>query len=141
MKTVTSTPVSFAKAKKILEAREKQGGPRHEQSISLDHLRRTQMVGEEDAEAAMTALAEAVPVLREHQTVMLVNNLPQDEDDVKILFMKERINLEKEQVEKILDIIKKLKPVKLKKLPPIKRAEPAAETREEKAEKVEPGKK
>lgn len=107
LEKVKSSPVSFAVAKSILESRdEKTLG--HEQKITINYLRQVVKLAPKHVEEVSKQLVEAVPVLRDYQIVMILDSLPKDEEELKILFMKERITLEKDQIKKILDILSKI---------------------------------
>ncbi|MBW6462240.1 MAG: hypothetical protein K0B07_04300 [DPANN group archaeon] len=118
LKTLSETPVTFAEAKSMLEAKEimlhendKELG--HEQRITLEYLRTIAVLDINVAKETSKELIEAVPILKDHQVMMLVNLLPDCADDVELIFAKERIKLDIDQTKKIVDIIVKVKPKKV----------------------------
>ncbi|MCK5593941.1 MAG: hypothetical protein KAI18_01730 [Candidatus Aenigmarchaeota archaeon] len=118
LKTISETPVTFADAKKMLEAKEAQLHENdkelgHEQRITLEYLRTVPILETKVAEETAKALIEAVDILKEHQVMTLVNILPDCVEDVDLIFAKERIKLDKDQTNKIVDIIKQVKPKKV----------------------------
>ena len=118
LKTISETPVTFSEAKLVLEKKEKELKKLekelgHEQKITLEYLRVIPILDSETAEATAKDLLEAVPTLKEHQVIMIINTLPDCEEDVEVLFAKERLKVEKDQMVKIADIIKKVKPAKV----------------------------
>ncbi|NOQ56353.1 MAG: hypothetical protein GQ477_06135 [Nanohaloarchaea archaeon] len=145
LKTISEKPITFAEAKSILEAKEAQLHENdkelgHEQKITLEYLRTISVLDQKIAEDTAKELIEAVPILKDHQIMMLVNVLPDCEDDVDIIFAKERVKLDKDQTKKIAEIIKKIKPKKvIKKTVKEKKVEDAAvseKTVDIKSEKV-----
>lgn len=118
LKTLSETPVTFAQAKNMLEAKEAQLHENdkelgHEQKITLEYLRTIPLLENKVAEETAKALIEAVDILKEHQVMTLVNVLPDCAEDVDLIFAKERIKLDKDQTKKIVDIIIKVKPKKV----------------------------
>ncbi|MEA2004428.1 MAG: hypothetical protein U9O53_05765 [archaeon] len=118
LKTISETPVTFSEAKTVLEKNEKELKKiekelGHEQKITLEYLRVIPILDSETSEATAKDLLEAVPTLKEHQVIMIINTLPDCEEDVEVLFAKERLKVEKDQMVKIADIIKKVKPAKV----------------------------
>lgn len=118
LKTISETPVTFAEAKNMLEAKEAQLHENdkelgHEQKITLEYLRTVPILETKVAEDTAKALIEAVDTLKEHQVMTLVNILPDCAEDVDLIFAKERIKLDKDQTNKIVDIIKQVKPKKV----------------------------
>ncbi len=115
LKTISERPVSAANARKVLEDKEKE---RHEaekelgyeQKITLEYLRSMPMVSAEVAEEAFNSLKEAVPDFKDHQAVMILDMMPRNEEEMQLLFAKERLKISKEQIEKTLEIIDKIRP-------------------------------
>ncbi len=115
LKTVSEVPVTFAKAKDILQGKEKERKNEerelgHEQHITLEYLRSIPMLDKKVAEDIAKELIEAIPTLKEHQVIMIIDTLPDCDEDVELLFAKERMKLDKEQIKKVAEIIKKVKP-------------------------------
>lgn len=108
MEVHETNPISMAKAKEILVEREKEGEMGHEQKITVDYLRRFNKLEVAEVEEFIKKLSEALPTLKDHQIISLVNAMPQDEDEIKVIFMKERMTLEKDQISKILEILPKM---------------------------------
>ncbi len=120
LKTISETPVTFAEAKSVLEGKEKELKKNerelgHEQRITLEYLRVIPILDKKTSEETAKNLLEAVPTLKEHQVIMIINTLPDCEEDVEVLFAKERLKLDKDQIVKVAEIIKKVKPAKVAK--------------------------
>lgn len=141
LKTISETPVTFAKAKNMLEAKEAQLHENdkelgHEQKITLEYLRTIPILETKVAEETAKALIEAVDILKEHQVMTLINILPDCAEDVELIFAKERIKPDKDQTQKIVDIIKKVKPKKVVKKVLKKVKEKIVATEDDKPEEV-----
>ncbi|MBI2085188.1 MAG: hypothetical protein HYT71_01605 [Candidatus Aenigmarchaeota archaeon] len=104
MKVVQEKFVSYPKAKKILEEREKEGALSYEQKSSLEHLRKFSKL-EDDGKIAEEL--HSIEKLREDLVVKIINNLPKAAEDVKVLFQKDVIDLSDEDIAKIIEITKK----------------------------------
>ncbi len=111
MKTISSIPVTASEAKRILSKRGKESELGYEQKLALDHLRNLETVSKKDEDAALAELAK-IEGLKEHQLTMVIDMMPKDEDDVKTLFMKERLNIKEDQIKKILDALAKIRSTK-----------------------------
>ncbi|MBI1971721.1 MAG: DNA-directed RNA polymerase subunit F [Candidatus Aenigmarchaeota archaeon] len=104
MKVISEKFVSYPKAKKILEEREKEGELSYEQKSSLEHLRKFSKL--EDDEKISEEL-HAIEKLREDLIVKIINNIPKTAEDVKVLFQKDVIDLSDEDIAKIIEVTKK----------------------------------
>ncbi len=104
MKVVQEKFVSYPKAKKILEEREKEGELSYEQKSSLEHLRKFSKL---DDDEKITEELHSIEKLREDLIVKIVNNLPKAAEDVKVLFQKDVIDLSDEDIAKIIEVTKK----------------------------------
>ncbi len=114
MKKLGSGFITNVEAKLILQATdrrnkdvEEQAELGHEQKVTLDYLRNVAKVSKADIEDGKKKLSE-LGILKEHQVIMLLNLLPKDKDEIDIIFQKERTTLTKDQIEKILEIVKKV---------------------------------
>ncbi len=111
MKVVEETPVTFAEAKEIMENLEKEREELgYEQKITLDFFKSCVNVSVEDVRKAREELKKEIPELKDHQIVMILNILPENEEDVKIIFAKERMELDDAKIKKILEIVDKIRP-------------------------------
>ncbi|MCK5040455.1 MAG: hypothetical protein KAR87_05810 [Candidatus Aenigmarchaeota archaeon] len=94
---------------KILEDREKnQENPLSRmQMISLDFLKKaTEKLKAKEENGIIEKLKSEVPVLKENHIIAILNCPPKDEEDVDVLFSKERLSLEKDSAAKIVEIVK-----------------------------------
>lgn len=114
MQILEEKNITLAEAKAILEKKEQekvaaQKELGYEQKVTLEHLRKFVRLSPETTEKAKKEL-EALGVLKDYQISALIDVLPKNEEEVNMLFVKERIGLEKEQVGKILSILNSIRP-------------------------------
>lgn len=114
MKKIGSGFITNVEAKLILQATDRRNKDvdetielGHEQKVTLDYLRNVAKVNKSDIEEGKKKLTE-LGVLKEHQIILLLNLLPKNKDEIDVIFQKERTTLTKENIEKILEIVKKV---------------------------------
>lgn len=144
MKIIEEKPITLVEAKEILEGKEKERLSQgkefgYEQKVTLDYLRKFVFLNKEDAEKLKAQLV-SLETLKDHQISMIVDLLPTTEDEINVLFMKERVALNKDQTAKILEIVNAIKPkekkVEKKKAIAEELRKKSEEAKEEKVEKV-----
>ncbi len=108
MEVVNEKIVTDAEAKEILEKREKEIELGYEQKNALEHLRKFVKVDAKKAREAFEELKSKVPKLREKEIVQILNVLPQDQDDLRVILQKDYNLLNDEEVNLILETVKKL---------------------------------
>lgn len=106
MEITDEKPVSVVEVKKILEAKAKEKKLGYEQNNVLEHLRKFCKLSGKNAEQMIEGLRK-IEQLKERHIMLIVNNLPEDLDDLRLLFANERANLSQDDKRKILDIVKK----------------------------------
>ena len=109
MKFVESKLITFLEAKEILNKNNNDSEFGYEQKITLEYLRRLSMLSKKDLKNIKKELEE-LEFLKDYQIIMLINLIPKDEEEVKTIFMKERTNLDDDQIKKILGILNKYRP-------------------------------
>lgn len=101
--------VTVAEVKDLLEAEvEARGGMEFmlaSQKAALDHAQKTCSISKEKAEAIVTA-AGALDFVTEPVSVKIADLLPEYPEDVRAIFSKERVTLEPEQIEAVLEIVR-----------------------------------
>lgn len=107
MKILTEKVVTDSEAKKILERVGKEGELKYEQKNALDHLKKFVKT---DPQKIKTISEEmrAVERLRDRQIAAIVNFLPQDREDLRAVLHKEYTSFSEEEIEKILEIVRKI---------------------------------
>ena len=106
METKGERFVTLAEAKKILEAKAKEKELGYEQKNALEHLRKFSKVNEKTANE-MTGELKKIEKLRDRHIVAIVNMLPSDLDELRLLFTNEVVTLSEEDKKKIISIVKK----------------------------------
>jgi len=97
--------VSWAEAKKILSEKEKTRELVYEQKNALEHLRKFCKLPEKKYEKMVEDL-KAIEKLKERHIVSIINFLPDNQNDLRVLFANERLVLNDDDKRKILKIVK-----------------------------------
>jgi DNA-directed RNA polymerase subunit F len=99
--------VTSYEAKKILRKREKESELNYEQKNALDYLNKFKKKAEKDIHGLLETL-EKIEKLHDRHVVAIVETMPRDEDDLRLLFANERIVLEDSERQQILSAVKKV---------------------------------
>ncbi|RLF60281.1 MAG: RNA polymerase [Thermoplasmata archaeon] len=98
--------VSIAEVKNILKKIQKERGELiYEQKIALKHAEAFARLSVTQTKKLIKELMEEVEKLEERHAYKIADLLPTHEDDIKTIFAKERVNLEEEDIKKILEIV------------------------------------
>ena len=97
-------PITGAEVKEALEAYGENNELNYEQNITLNHLARFDRYSAEDSESIIEELEEKFK-LRRKVAVHIVDLVPKDVDDLRLIFAKEPTQLDKEEMEQILEIL------------------------------------
>lgn len=108
MDVLSEEDISVHEAKKIMENRKNERDLVYDQKICLEYLEKTAKLPETKLKAIMEELGK-ITILKPRYISLILNLLPDTEDEVEALFSKERTNLKKEEVKQIVDIINKHK--------------------------------
>ena len=106
MEIKNEQPVAAAIVKKLLTKREKEKELGYEQKVTLDYLKKFCDLSEKATDELIEDL-KGVEKLNERQIVNIANLLPQDLDELRLIFANERIDLSEGDKKKILDAVKK----------------------------------
>ena len=90
--------------KKALEEFSEEYELNYEQNVTLNHLARFPRYSAEDAEKIIAELEEKIG-LRRKVAVHIVDLNPKDLSDLRLIFAKEPVQIDKEKMEEILDIL------------------------------------
>lgn len=101
---ISSEPIPSAKVKEVLEDFSNENELNYEQNITLNHLARFKRYSVEDAEEIIEKLQSEFN-LREKVAVHIVDLIPQDLADLRLIFAKEPGQVSKEDMEKILELL------------------------------------
>lgn len=99
-------PVTFSESLEILKEKKKEKELEFEQRLAYDYVQKFSQLSSEKAEELVKELLE-IEKIRDHQAVILVNNMPETKEDIRLIFAKERTSLREDTVEQILEIIDK----------------------------------
>ena len=102
--TVNREPIPAAKVKSILEKFGENHDLSYEQNVTLNHVSTFSQLSEEDTDKLVAELEGKV---KRKYAVRIADLLPQDLDDMRLIFAKKRISLSKEDMEEILEIVEK----------------------------------
>ena len=103
-KVLDTDPIPLVKVKPLLEEREKVHELSYEQNLALDHVTKFSKISAEDAEKLVGELEE---IIKKTQAIKIADIMPEDMDDMRLIFAKERGSHKKEELENILEIVNK----------------------------------
>ncbi len=108
MEIMGEEDVSVIEAKEIMEERKKEKELVYEQKICLEYLEKACRMSSPKMKQFVEELGK-ISILKARYIVLIVNTLPDTEEEVEALFSKERTNLKKEEVKQIVEIVGKFK--------------------------------
>ncbi len=103
-KVLETDPIPLVKVKPLLEEREKVHELSYEQNLALDHVTKLSKISVENAEKLVGELEE---IIKKTQAIKIADVMPEDMDDMRLIFAKERGSHKKEELENILKIVNK----------------------------------
>lgn len=106
MKIESEKVVLWAEVKKVLEKKEKEKELSYEQKNALDHLRKFSKISEKAATEMAEELGK-IDRLKEKHIISIINHMPQELEDLRVLFANEVVSLLEEDRKKIISIVKK----------------------------------
>lgn len=101
---IESEPITGSQVKKILEDFAEDNELNYEQNLTLNHLARFKRYSVDDAEEIFEKLQDEFD-LRAKVAAHIVDLVPQDLADMRLIFAKEPSNISKEDMEKILELL------------------------------------
>ena len=104
-KIIETEAISSARVKETLEDFSQDNQLNYEQNLTLNHLARFKKFSAEDTEEIMEKLQEEHPNLRTRAIVHIVDLVPKDLADLRLIFAKEPYQPDKEEMEQILEIL------------------------------------
>ena len=99
-----SEPIPSAEVKKILEEFSEDNELNYEQNITLNHLSRFKKYSVEDTREIYKKLTEEFE-LRDKVATHIVDLVPQDLEDMRVIFAKEPGNIDADDMKKILEML------------------------------------
>jgi DNA-directed RNA polymerase subunit F len=98
--------VSWSDAKKILEKKAKEKELGYEQKNALEHLRKFSKLTQKAIDAMESDLGK-IERLKEKHRVAIIDMLPREDDELKMLFANEIVTISDDDKKKIISIVKK----------------------------------
>ncbi|MFP4115663.1 MAG: hypothetical protein ACLFTQ_00445 [Candidatus Aenigmatarchaeota archaeon] len=105
MEIIDEKPVPAAEARNTM-SKKKDESLVYEQKISKDFLSKNVDINVTDARKAMKELQE-VGRIKAGQAAILINIMPEEKSDIRLIFSKERTSLSEEEMEEVLEILDK----------------------------------
>ena len=106
MNVMSERAITDIEAKEILESRETEGELRYEQKNALELLKKFVKLDKEKSASLSEELAK-IEKLRERQIVAIINFLPEDRDDLRAVLQKDYSVLTDEEINLVLETVKK----------------------------------
>ena len=98
--------ISWHDAKKILEKKAKEKELGYEQKTALEHLRKFCKLTQK-AKDEMMAELDKIERLKEKHKMAIIDMLPKDDDELRMLFTNEIMTISDDDKKKIISIVKK----------------------------------
>lgn len=108
MEITMEEDVSINEAKQIMEDRKKQRDLIYDQKICLEYLEKVARMTPTQVKNMAEELGK-IAILKPRYISLILNMMPDTEEEVDALFSKERTNLKKEEVKQIVEIVNKYK--------------------------------
>ena len=102
---IESEPISSAEVKEILDEFSQDNELNYEQNLTINHLARFKRYSVEDSKEIIEKLHEAFPNMKTKVAVHIVDLVPKDLADLRLIFAKEAYQPNKEEMEQILEIL------------------------------------
>ncbi len=106
MEIKTEKFVTSYEARKILKKRSKESELNYEQKNALDYLNKFCNVPEKEISSMVGELGK-IEKLQERHIVSIVEMMPRDDDDLRLLFANDRIVLSDDEKKKIVSAVKR----------------------------------
>lgn len=103
-RVLETDPIPLVQVKPMLEEREEVHELSYEQNLALDHVTKFAKISVENAEKLVGELEE---IIKKTQAIKIADVMPEDMDDMRLIFAKERGSHKKEEMENILKIVDK----------------------------------
>ena len=106
MKVIEAKPIGMPEAKEILSSRETKKELSYEQKIALDHLNKFTKLKPSEANKFLEELSSVLRMSPE-TLVQILNFMPQNPDELRMVFAREKFSLKDDEISRILEIVKK----------------------------------
>lgn len=99
-------PVPLSEVLGILEKTKKEGELEYWQRLTYDYAQKFSKLKPNKAKEFTEELLK-IEKIRENQVIAIVDLMPETKEDIELIFAKERTKLEDDNINKILEIVKK----------------------------------
>ena len=106
MKIISVKPVPMAEAKEILEKREKGSELGYEQKLAAEHLKKFTKLKPAEARKFIEEL-NGILKMSPETLATITNILPQNTDELRLIFAREKFSLKEDEINKVLETVKK----------------------------------
>ena len=106
MKILETRPVTMAEAKDIMLDKEKDKEHGYEQKLAAEHLKKFTKLKAGEAKKFVEDISSVLR-MGPDTLVQIVNLMPKNADELRLIFAREKFSLKEDEVQKILDIVKK----------------------------------
>jgi len=100
--------VSMHEAKEIMKCRKGEEELIYDQKICLEYLEKVSKLTQTQLKDIVSELSK-ITILKPRYIALIVNTMPDTQEEVEMIFSKERTNLKKDEIKQIVDIISKFK--------------------------------
>lgn len=101
---IDTKPIPAVKVRKIIEDFSEENELNYEQNVTLNHVSRFKHFSLEDSEKIIEELSE---IIKPKIAVRIVDLIPTDLSDLRLILAKESVPIKKEEMESILKILSK----------------------------------
>jgi DNA-directed RNA polymerase subunit F len=108
MKVLETKPITMAQAKNIMVKREKERELGYEQKTALEHLKKFSKLSAKDANKLLEEVS-SVFRMSPQTAAKIVNLMPKNADEIRMIFAREKFSLKEDEINKILELVKKYK--------------------------------
>lgn len=108
MEILAEDDIDAVTAKQIMEERKEKKDLVYEQKTCLEYLEKVCRLPQAKYKTLVEELSK-ISVLKPRYIALIINMLPESEEEVEALFSKERTNLKKDEIKQIIDIVNKAK--------------------------------
>lgn len=106
MKVFDVKPITMPEAREILAKVEKQKELGYEQKVASEHLKKFTKIELAEAKKMVDELSSTLRMSPETM-VQIVNIMPKTPDELRMIFAREKFSLKEDEMNKILEIVKK----------------------------------
>ncbi|MEM7819634.1 MAG: hypothetical protein QXD48_02285 [Candidatus Aenigmatarchaeota archaeon] len=108
MDVIVEEDVSIYDAKQILNERKKEKDLNYEQKICFEYLEKICNLSPAKLKDMINELSK-ISILKPRYIALILNMMPDTDEEVETLFSKERTNLKKDEIKQIVSIVNKFK--------------------------------